>query len=399
MNEEPGRLQDLRREFAGRFGASRAFSAPGRVNLIGEHTDYNEGFVLPMAIERRTYVVGAVRPDRTVNVRSTNTSTEFSFDLDHPAPRERGTWIDYVEGTARAMMARGFDVPGAELLISSDVPIGAGLSSSAALEISVAYAFARLSGASEPDKAALALSGQAAENEYVGARVGIMDQFIAAFAESGSALLIDCRSLERRIVPLEFGTAQLLICDTRVKHQLASSAYNERREQCEQGVRLIRSEFPDVRSLRDVTWQQLESVAPRLPESIFRRCRHVVLENERTLLTTRALGRGQLLEVGGLFSQSHRSLRDDYEVSCGELDAAVEAATAEAGVYGARMTGGGFGGCTITLLEQSALTRVRAAIATRLREQFKIEPEFFVSKACSGVQEHDADTEYIDCSS
>jgi len=387
---EPDQLQYLRREFAGRFGACRGFSAPGRVNLIGEHTDYNDGFVLPMAIERRTYVVGATRPDRVVNVRSSNTSTHFSFDLDCPGPRQRSSWIDYVEGTAQAMLSRGLPVPGAELLISSDIPIGAGLSSSAALEISVAYALARLAGVTEPDRVELALSGQSAENDYVGARVGIMDQFIAAFAEPGSALLIDCRSLERRVVPLEFGTARLLICDTRVKHQLAASAYNERREQCELGVRLIRARFPEVRSLRDVSRSQFESSTARLPEPILRRCRHVILENERTLLTTRALGRGQLLEVGVLFSQSHRSLRDDYEVSCAELDAAVEAATAEPGVYGARMTGGGFGGCTITLLEESAVDRVCAAIATRFLRQFTFEPEFFVSKACAGVQEHDA---------
>jgi galactokinase len=386
---EPVQLRALRREFAGRFGSCRGFSAPGRVNLIGEHTDYNQGFVLPMAIERRTFVLGATRSDRVVNVRSTNTSSEFSFNLDHPGPPQRGSWIDYVEGTAQAMLRRGFAITGAELWIASDIPIGAGLSSSAALEVSVAYAFARLAGLEAPDLVELALSGQAAENDYVGAHVGIMDQFIAALAQEGSALLIDCRSLEYRVVPLEFGTARLLICDTRVKHDLASSAYNERRAQCEQGVLFIRSKSPEVRSLRDVSWAEFEGSAARLPELIRRRCRHVILENERTLLTTRALGRGQLLEVGGLLSQSHQSLRHDYEVSCAELDAAVEAATAESGVYGARMTGAGFGGCTITLLEESAIEPVSAAIAARLHRQFAVNPQFFVSKACGGVQEHD----------
>src|SRR6478735_8796648 len=220
---EPARLHYLRREFAGRFGPGRAFSAPGRVNLIGEHTDYNEGFVLPMAIDRRTFVVGAARRDSIVNVYSANTSSQCSFDLERPSRGLRKSWADYVEGTAQAMLKRGFSLSGAELLVSSDIPLGAGLSSSAALEISVAYALARLAGVSDPDRVQLALSGQAAETEYVGARVGIMDQLIVAFAEPGAALLIDCRSLRRELVPLELRTASVLICDTRVKHQLASS--------------------------------------------------------------------------------------------------------------------------------------------------------------------------------
>jgi len=386
---EPTTLNYVRREFAGRFGPCRAFSAPGRVNLIGEHTDYNEGFVLPMAIERRTYVVGAIRPNRVVSVRSINKSSQGSFNLDQPAPGPRGSWVDYVEGTAQAMLTRGIPVPGCELLISSEIPLGAGLSSSAALEVAVAYAFARLAGVNDPDRVALALSGHAAENDFIGARVGVMDQFSAALAEADAALLIDCRSLQRTVVPLELGTARVLSCDTRVKHQIASSAYNERREQCEQGALLIRAQFPDVRSLRDVDSERLEQSAARLPELIRRRCQHVVGENERTLLATQALARGDLKQVGELFLRSHRSLRDDYDVSCAELDAAVDAAAAEPGVYGARVTGGGFGGCTITLLEENAIERVSAAIFARFKRQFSVEPEFFVSKACGGVREHD----------
>jgi galactokinase len=217
-----------------------------------------------------------------------------------------------------------------------------------------------------------------------------MDQLIAAFAEAGSALLIDCRSLQRELVSLELKTAKVLICDTRVKHQLAASAYNERRSQCEQGISGLRREFPQIRSLRDVGLEQFESVAATLPGLIRRRCRHVVRENERTLRAARALGRGDLSEVGALFTESHASLRDDYEVSCDELDAAVEAATSEPGVYGARMTGGGFGGCTITLLEENAIDRVSKAIAARFQNQFRVRPELFVSNACGGVQEHAA---------
>ena len=385
---EIAQLQHLRREFASRFGASRSFSAPGRINLIGEHTDYNDGFVLPIAIERRTYVVGAARADRRISVRSTNFNSEYSFDLDHPGPTRRASWLDYIEGTAQAMLKRGIGISGADLLIASDIPIGAGLSSSAALEMSVGYALARLSGV-EPDRIQLALSGQAAENEYVGARVGIMDQFVTALATEKTALLIDCRSLACDTVPLHLGSARILICDTRVKHQLASSAYNERREQCERGVALMRAQFPEIRSLRDVTWEQLQSSAERLPELIFRRCRHVIRENARTLRTSRALAQGELHEVGELMLQSHRSLRDDYEVSSVELDAAVEAALAEPGVYGARMTGGGFGGCTITLLEENAVARVSAAIRARFERQFSTRPELFVSSACGGAREHE----------
>jgi galactokinase len=387
---ESATLLHLRREFAARFGAGRAFSAPGRVNLIGEHTDYNEGFVLPIAIDRRTFVIGRTRSDRRVTVRSANASSEFEFDLDQRGPTHRGTWLDYVEGTAHAMLERGFTLSGADLLIGSDIPIGAGLSSSAALEMSVGYALARLAGIAEPDRRALALSGQAAENGYVGARVGIMDQLVSALAKEQTALLIDCRSLEYRPVPVALGTARILICDTRVKHRLANSGYNERREQCERGVQLMQLELPEIRSLRDLSVEQLAASNAHLPDVIRRRCRHVLTENQRTLLAAQALTAGNLAELGALMLQSHQSLREDYEVSCAELDAAVEAASAEPGVYGARMTGGGFGGCTITLVEADAIERVSAAIRARFRQQFAVQPQFFASPACSGAREHPA---------
>ena len=388
--KEAATLLHLRREFAARFGAGRAFSAPGRVNLIGEHTDYNDGFVLPIAINRRTFVIARQRRDRVVSVRSANASSEFEFDLDRRGPTHSGTWLDYVEGTAHAMLDRGFALGGADLLIGSDIPIGAGLSSSAALEMSVGYALARLAGIQEPDRQALALSGQAAENGYVGARVGIMDQLVTALAQEQTALLIDCRSLESRPVPIALGTARILICDTRVKHQLANSAYNERREQCEQGVQLMRLELPELRSLRDLSLDRLATSNAHLPDVIRRRCRHVLAENQRTLQAADALKSGNLAELGALMLQSHVSLRDDYEVSCAELDAAVEAASAEPGVYGARMTGGGFGGCTITLLEESAIERVSAAIRARFGQQFAVQPQFFASPACGGAREHPA---------
>jgi galactokinase len=382
---DPGRL---RRQFEAEYQAApRLFSAPGRVNLIGEHTDYNGGFVLPIAIDRRTFVAGSTRADSRILVRSQNLESSAEIDLSKPGQRRRGSWVDYVEGTARALVDRGFAISGANLLIDSDVPAGAGLSASAALEIAVGYALASLGGAANPDRVQLALAGQAAEHEYVGTLCGIMDQYIAALGQEGQALLIDCRSLEFTPVALELGTACVLICDTRVKHELSSSAYNERRSECEQGVALIAREHPEVHALRDVSQADFDAIAARLPRVIARRCRHVVTENARTLAAGRYLQTGQLAHFGALMSASHASLRADYEVSCPELDEAVAAAAGELGVYGARMTGGGFGGCTVTLLERGALDLVKSTITKRLGDRFGITPQFFATRACAGVRE------------
>ena len=380
--------RQLRHQFELRYQESpRLFSAPGRVNLIGEHTDYNDGFVLPMAIDRRTYVAGSARSDTRVVARSLNTDSRIEFDLAKPGPPRRGSWIDYVEGTARALIERGFRLSGANLLIDSDVPAGAGLSASAALELATGYALACLGGAVELDRVQLALAGQAAEHNYVGTLCGIMDQYIAALGQKGQALLIDCRSLEFTKVPIELGSACVLICDTKVKHDLASSAYNERRHQCEQGAALIARELPEVRALRDVSESAFKALRVRLPSVIEQRCRHVVTENARTLAAAKCLAAGKLAELGALMSASHASLRDDYEVSSPELDEAVAAAMGESGVYGSRMTGGGFGGCTVTVLEKSAVERVSSAIDRRLSARFGITAQFFATEACDGVRE------------
>ena len=368
----------------------RVFSAPGRVNLIGEHTDYNDGFVLPIAIERRTFVAGARRPDSRVIARSLNFEQTVEFDLFQPGPTRRGSWLDYVEGTARSLLERGFPLSGANLLIDSDVPAGAGLSASAALELSVGYALAALGGTPNPDPLQLALAGQNAEHTYVGTQCGIMDQYISALALPGHALQIDCRSLAFESIPLRLANACVLICDTQVKHELSSSAYNERRLQCAEGVREIARLQPAVRALRDVTEDEFEALAPRLPALIARRCRHVVKENARTLAAARALQAGELAHLGTLMSASHASLRDDYEVSCVELDEAVAAVAGEPGVYGSRMTGGGFGGCTVSVLEREVVPRAIHAISERLRAKFQIEPQFFITNAGAGVTEERA---------
>jgi galactokinase len=381
---DPARVRDVFRKLHG--AEPRLFAAPGRVNLIGEHTDYNDGFVLPMAIDRGVVVAGAPRDDTRVRVRSLNQDAVVEFDLARPSGGLRGTWIDYVEGVAQALRERGVAVAGAELVLESDVPAGAGLSSSAALEMSVGTALVGLSGATL-DGVALAQAGQAAEHRYVGTRCGIMDQYISALGREDHALLIDCRSLEPLHVPLALPGVSVVMCDTRVAHSLAGSAYNTRREECEKGVELLRAALPAIRALRDVSEADLARHEGLLPDPIRRRCRHVVGENARTLAAAEALRRGELETFGKLMAGSHRSLRDDYEVSCPELDVLAEVAEATPGVLGGRMTGGGFGGSTVNLVRDEAIDAFRAATRERFERAFGRAPELFVSRACVGARE------------
>ncbi|HEX8354898.1 MAG TPA: galactokinase [Pyrinomonadaceae bacterium] len=378
---------EIRRAFGELYGGEpRVFRAPGRVNLIGEHTDYNDGFVLPIAIERETVVGARARDDRRVRVHSLNVGEGAEFDLDAPGPVRRGVWLDYVEGVAQALERRGVRLRGAELVLLSDVPAGAGLSSSAALEISTGLALSAVSG-QEVDRVTLALAGQEAEHTYVGAQVGIMDQFVSALGRKGHALLIDCRALEAAAAPLDTSRASVVICDSGVKHELSASEYNTRRAECEQGVALLREALPGIKALRDVTAGQLEQHKSLLPERVARRCRHVVTENERTLSAADALRRGALGELGRLMWLSHRSLRDDYEVSCRELDALVEIAEGVDGVLGARMTGGGFGGCTVNLVRRDAVDAFRASVAERYQLATGRVPAVYVSEAADGACE------------
>jgi galactokinase len=380
-------VERLKAEFQKLYGGQpRVFSAPGRVNLIGEHTDYNEGFVLPMAIERRTYVAGAPSGSSRVRVKSLTQDQAFEFDLEKPGPKRRGIWLDYVEGTARALLDRGIPVVGCDLLIDSNVPTGAGVSASAALELAVGIALAILGGTPEPDRVKLALAGQAAEHQYVGTMCGIMDQYIASLGQQDAALLIDCRTLETKTVPIKLSGVSVLICDTRVKHELSSSEYNLRRAECLRASNILAKSLPGVRTLRDVSVADFERLATQLPGVVRSRCRHVVTENARTLAAVDALTAGNLTEMGKLMEKSHISLRDDYQVSCEELDVAVDVALAEAGVYGSRMTGGGFGGCTVTLVDNDAVERVSLAVKGAFVARGWREPEFFASTACAGAR-------------
>jgi galactokinase len=353
------------------------FRSPGRVNLIGEHTDYNDGIVMPAAIEFATYVEVSERADRRLVVHSENYPETIEFDLDDPDPHARGHWSDYVRGVAVMLGLAGHRVGGANLRIRSDVPMGAGLSSSAALEVAAALALLRDEAL---DRTELAKLCQRAENEFVGVRCGIMDQFIACHARAGQALMLDCRSLEYRYAALPLGV-KLVIANTMVRHSLASGEYNRRRAECEEGAAYFE------RSLRDVTVDDLAREGRGLSEVVCRRCRHVITENGRVMAASAALERGDLKTFGKLMEQSHRSLRDDYEVSCAELDAMVEIAASEPGVYGSRMTGGGFGGCTISLVEEEYVEAFRETILRRYREAVGRDAAVYVSGAAGGAGE------------
>ncbi|MBA3692733.1 MAG: galactokinase [Acidobacteria bacterium] len=380
-------LENLRAEFQRVYHREpRFFCAPGRVNLIGEHTDYNGGFVLPMAIERGTTVAAAVREDRKIRVSSVYLNEAGEIDLDAPEKARRGTWLDFVEGVARILERRDVNLRGAELLIDSDVPSGAGLSSSAALEISVGLALTEISGKTI-DKTQLALVGQAAEHEFVGAKVGIMDQYASALGRKNHALLIDCRSLEAEQIPFATSDVAVVICDSKVKHKLAASEYNTRRAECEKGVEILREFLPKITQLRDVSIKDFEGYAAHLPEIIRKRCLHVVAENERTLNAAEALKKGDLSEFGHLMWLSHASLRDDYEVSCRELDLLVEIASQCEGVLGGRMTGGGFGGSTVNLVRRQSVEKFTKRISDEYRRQTNVEPAVYVSNPADGAKE------------
>lgn len=362
---------------------ARTYRAPGRVNLIGEHTDYNDGFVMPAAIDFSTTVTIRVRDDRTVNVSSKHFPERISFELDEPSPQPKSDWSDYVRGVAITLEQAGYRLKGADLQIDSDVPIGAGLSSSAAIEVATGYGLLRESGF---DLAGVELArlSQRAENDFVGMRCGIMDQFIACHGQKERALLLDCRSLEYRLVPLP-QHVRLVICNTLIKHELAAGEYNKRRAECEAGVRELSQHHQGVSALRDVTLDQLEYERHRLPSVVYDRCRHVVTENARVLEAAGALEWGDLAEMGRLMYESHRSLRDDYEVSCDELDLMVDLARVLPGVFGARMTGGGFGGCTVNLVASEVVEEFKKQIALNYESSTGISPELYVCQTADGV--------------
>lgn len=374
----------LTQEFEKRFHAKpKIFFAPGRVNLIGEHTDYNDGFVLPCAIGLRTRVAVAPRSDTKLVLRSVDFSDEFEFDAQKLPEQPLRAWCDYSLGVAVELRGLGVRFPGANLVMNGEVPIGAGLSSSAAIEVATALALLSLSGERVPLEEVAKLC-QRAEVEFVGARVGIMDQFVSCLGKKGHALLLDCRSLkyERIAIPQQ---VKLVICNTMVKHELSSGEYNIRRKECEEGVRLLAKKFPQVKALRDVTTEQLAAERETLPAVIYKRCLHVVEENQRVLRAAEQFRSGNLDAVGSLMQESHASLRDLYQVSCAELNTMVEIAQGLPGCRGSRLTGGGFGGCTVNLVDSSRAQAFAGQIAYAYETKTGIHPEVYICEPAEGA--------------
>ena len=382
--DEALRARDAASEFTRRFGATpRVSSAPGRVNLIGEHTDYNDGYVMPAALEFSTLIAAGPRLDRILRVYSMNMNEERAFDLDAPNPSARRDWSDYVFGVAAMLKKSGRGLRGADLVVTSNVPIGAGLSSSAALEVATTHALLAASGLTIDPVDAAKISQQA-ENEFVGMRCGIMDQYIAARGVAGHALLIDCRTLEARNVALA-PNLRLLVTDSRVRHQHAGGEYNARREACEEGVRRLQAFLGPIKALRDVRPAELEAHKHALSDLVYRRCRHIVTENERVLEAERALAARDFAAAGRAMNASHAHMRDDFEITCPEVDFLADFARRLPGVWGSRMTGGGFGGCTVTLIEASAVDSAAEAIVAAYREAYGLEANVFVCAPSQGA--------------
>lgn len=382
------RPSELRASFSAELPEPRAFFAPGRVNFIGEHTDYNDGFVLPLALELGITVLGSPRQDSILHVTSLDNGQahRLTVDLKSPSSGNSGTWRDYVEGIAQELLAAGHDFSGADLVITSDLPTGAGLSSSAALEMAIGFSL--LSLAKIPvNLISLALAGQKAEHRWVGTRCGIMDQLASACARENSALLIDCRSLDLRAIPVVDSETSILVVDTRVKHSLANSAYNQRREECETAVNQLRKAMPTIQALRDVSSDDFAQHGKLLDDPQLQRARHVITENERVQKAATLLEGRQFEAIGPLLLASHRSLQHDYEVSCRELDLLVDTAIEQPGVFGARMTGGGFGGSIVCLVRTSAIEMVQEALQRVFTREVGHEPGFIVTKGGRGVHE------------
>jgi len=363
-----------------------AFSAPGRVNLIGEHTDYNEGFVLPMAIEKKIIMLGQLRNDRLFQVFDLNCKTKIKFSLDNLTPIKKDKWANYLMGVVDEIQKAGYILQGANIIFRSDIPQKAGLSSSAALEVVTALAMAKLNSLKiEPVK--MARLCQQAESNFVGVNCGIMDQYISVLGKKGYALMIDCRSNEYELVPFADKNYKIVICNSKVERGLVDSKYNQRRKECKQVTEFFADKLErKISALRDVTINDLDRFGSKLPDPIFRRARHIITENNRVLSSMETLKNNDFTTFGQLMIESHQSLRDNYEVSCPELDLLVALALNEEGVLGARMTGAGFGGCTINLAKKAYLEHFIEVISEEYKKKTGIIPEIYTSNPTAGAK-------------
>ena len=378
-------IQAVQADFQQRFGyAPLLVRAPGRVNLIGEHTDYNAGFVLPAAVDKEmSFAVGL---NGTEKIRFVAYDLGEEFELANAAEISPSAthWANYLLGVAAQFQLRGHVVPGFDCVFAGTVPMGAGMSSSAAVECGLAFALNHFLG-TNLDKMELARIAQLAEHTYAGVQCGIMDQFASTFGRPGHVVRLDCRSLDYAYFPFDTTVCRIVLCNSGVKHSLASSAYNTRRQECERGVAVLQQHYPHVAALRDATLAQLEAHRDELDPTVFRRCAYVVRENTRVVNACRHLEAGDLVAFGQEMYASHAGLRDDYEVSCVELDVLVEAARGAPGVFGARMMGGGFGGCTINLVAPDKVDEFIASVSAAYRERFGMTLETCQTTIVGGV--------------
>jgi galactokinase len=387
MQSIEGVKADFAKTFGGGEGRVRVIRAPGRVNLIGEHTDYNEGLVFPMAIEPEVRIACRARGDGMVRLASSAFPGEVvEFSVERKIERGEPAWANYFKGVAAELEQAGIPLTGMDALIENTLPVGGGLSSSAAIEVGTGLAFLTLSGV-DMDRDRLALICQKAEHEYALVPCGIMDQMIVATGKAGHATQYDCRSGAKQFVKLDPNDLRVVIVNSMVRHELTGGEYAKRRQQCEAGVAYFKQRHPEaaIRALRDVTMKQIHEAEGKLDPVILRRCRHVVSENHRTAEAATALAQGKYERAGQLMVESHLSLRDDYEVSCGELDFLAGQAMTVRGVYGARMTGGGFGGCIVALAQPRAVEPLKGQLEKSYRERFGIEAVGFATVATGGA--------------
>jgi galactokinase len=363
-----------------------AFSAPGRVNLIGEHTDYNDGFVLPMAIEREIIMLGQLRNDRLVQVFDLAYKAETNFFLDNLFPSKKDTWANYLMGVMDEIQKAGYPLQGANLIFISNIPQGAGLSSSAALEVGTALTMAKLNSL-EIKPVEMAHLCRRAENNFVGVACGIMDQYVSCLGQKNYALFIDCRTNNYELIPFRDSNYQIVICDSKIRRDLINSEYNKRREECKKATEFFTHRFGHkVQALRDVTIEEFKQYQEHLPETIARRARHVILENYRVQASKKAIEAGDYITFGQLMIESHQSLKVDYEVSCGELDLLVDLALKQEGVLGARMTGAGFGGCTVNLLKRENVNIFKKTIQKEYKRITGIIPDTYITIPADGAK-------------
>ncbi len=408
LDQQSNRISSIAQKFEETFGSPPTFiaSAPGRVNLIGEHTDYNDGYVFPVAIDKYINIAARQRTDRRVTLHASdvNGSWEFNLDARHSISQQAPAWSRYLIGVASLLQAFGRKIAGMDAVITGDVPIGAGLSSSAALSVSATLAFLAAGSelvadgfpVPENEKKELAALCQRVEHEFAGVNCGIMDQTISLLGKENHGLFLDCRSLEHEHVPLNLAGHYITICNTKVKRELATSEYNKRRAECAKGVDILKQWIPNISSLRDIALTDFKKHEEELPILTQKRCRYVIEENTRVLDAVSLLKtRNQqitektdeaLIQFGGLMNASHNGLRDDYEVSCKELDLLTDIARSITGVIGCRMTGAGFGGCTVSIVHKDALETFQTRVKKEYREQIGIEPEIYLCRVSDGAQ-------------